>query len=331
MTTMETRPPRASVIIPVRNRRDLLVRTLDALDAQTYRDFEVVVVDDGSTDGAGELAAARTVAGRPVRVLRNTGRGAVAARTTAVHATTTPVLAFTDSDCEPDPDWLKAGMAAIGAGADLVHGRTIPERRIWPLERSVGQLDDGLFATCNALYRRDAFEAAGGFDNTAAGRLGFRHDENVRDMGFGEDTLLGWRTVRRGAAVVYEPGALVRHHVFPADYRDQLSRAWSLGAFPTLLREVPELQRTLVHHGVLFGPRDRRPVYATALALLSRRPIAVLAAGAWWAYTRGKEVRPAPTIPRHRKPVVLAQEMTIDVVAAVSLVAGSIRARKLLL
>ena len=328
---MENRPLRASVIIPVRDRRDLLSRTLDALDAQTYRDFEVVVVDDGSSDGAGEMAAARIVAGRPVRVLPNSGRGAVAARTAAVDATTTAVLAFTDSDCEPDPDWLRSGIAAIDAGADLVHGRTIPERRIWPLERSVGQEDDGLFATCNALYRRNAFEAAGGFDLRAAGRLGFRHEASVRDMGFGEDTLLGWRTVRRGGTVLYEPRALVRHHVFPADYRDQLSRAWSLGAFPALVREVPELQRTLVHHRVLFGPRDRRPVYATALALLSRRPLAVIAAGAWWAYTRGKEVRPAPTIPRHRKPVVLAQEMTIDVVAAASLVAGSIRARKLLL
>lgn len=328
---MTTPSPRASVIIPVRNRRDLLARTLDALDAQTVTDFEVVVVDDASTDGAGEMAAGRTVAGRPVRVLPCDGRGAVAARNTAIAATTTPILAFTDSDCEPDPDWFGAALAAIDAGADLVHGRTVPTRRVWPLERSVGQEDDGLFATCNALYRREAFEAAGGFDLAAAGRLGFRHDDNVRSMGFGEDTLLGWRLVRSGAAVVYQPDAVVRHHVFGADFRDQLSRAWSLGAFPTLLHEVPELRATLVHHGVLFGPRDRRPVYATALALASRRKGAVLAAGIWWAYVRGREVRPAPTIPRWRKPVVLAQEMVIDAVAATSLVAGSIRARSLLL
>jgi glycosyltransferase involved in cell wall biosynthesis len=324
-------PTRTCVIIPVRNRRDLLARTLDALNTQTADDFDVVVVDDGSTDGAGDLASSRTIADRPVRVLRTDGVGAVAARVLAIESSRSPVLAFTDSDCEPDPQWLEAGLAAIERGADLVHGRTIPARRLWPLERSVGQEDDGLFATCNAFYRREAYEASGGFDNRAADRLGFRHDENVRGTGFGEDTLLGWRTVRRGARVVYEPDALVRHHVFPADFRDQLSRAWSLGAFPALLREVPELHRTLVHGGVLFGPRDRRPVYATALALLTRRPVAIVAAGAWWAYVRGREVRPAPTIPRHRKPLVLAQEMTIDAVAAASLVAGSIRARHLLL
>lgn len=324
-------PPRASVIIPVRDRRDLLERTLDALGRQTCGDFEVVVIDDGSSDGAAELAASRTVAGRRVRVLPNGGRGAVAARETGVRATSSPVLVFTDSDCEPDPHWLEIGLAAVDAGADLVHGRTVPARRIWPLERSVGQENDGLFATCNVFYRREAFETSGGFDSDTGTRLGFRHDENVRGMGFGEDTLLGWRTVRRGAQVVYEPGALVLHHVFPADFRDQLSRAWSLGAFPRLLREVPELQSTLVRRRVLFGPRDRRPVYATAIALIARRPLPIAAAGAWWAYVRGREVRPAPTIPRHRKPLVLAQEMTIDVVAAASLVAGSIRARKLLL
>lgn len=317
------------MIIPVRNRRDLLVQTLDALDQQRCTDFEVVVVDDGSDDGSAD-AARRPVAGRPVRVMRSTGRGAVAARQTAIDATTTPVLAFTDSDCRPDPGWLQAGLAAIDAGADMVHGMTVPERWVGPLERSVGQVDDGLFATCNAFYRREAFEAAGGFDLGAAGRLGFRHDENVRGMGFGEDTLLGWRLVRSGATVVFEEEALVVHHVFPADFRDQLSRAWSLGAFPTLLREVPELRRTLVFRGVLFGPRDRRPVYATVAALASRRPLAVAAAGAWWALVRGREVRPAP-VPKERKPLLLAQEMVVDAVAAASLLAGSIRARTLLL
>lgn len=315
----------------MRNRRDLLDRTLAALDAQTYRDFEVVVIDDRSTDGAAELARSWEVAGRPVRVLANQGHGAVAARTTGIDTCSSRILAFTDSDCEPDPRWLEAGMKAIEAGADMVHGRTVPARRVWPLERSVGQEDDGLFATCNAFYRRDAFDAAGGFDVSAARRLGFRHDENVRGMGFGEDTLLGWRLVRSGAAVVYEREALVHHHVFPADFRDQLSRAWSLGAFPRLVHEAPELKRTLVRKGVQFGPRDRRPVYATAAALLTRKPAAVLAAGAWWAYTRGREIRPAPTFSRAQKPLVLAQEMLIDAVTATSLVLGSIRARTVLL
>lgn len=320
-----------AVIIPVRNRRDLLARTLDALDQQTHRDFEVVVIDDGSTDGADELAATRRVAGRPVRLLRNTGRGAVAARNTGIAATAAEVLAFTDSDCEPQPGWLAAGLPTLADGADMVHGRTIPARRVWPLERSVGQENDGLFATCNAFYRRDAFDAAGGFDGAAAGRLGFRHDENVKGTGFGEDTLLGWRLVRSGRRVVYQPEAVVVHHVFPPDFGDQLSRAWSLGAFPTLLREVPELRRTLVRQRVLFGPRDRRPVYATALALASRRPGAIVAAGAWWAYTRGREIRPAPVFSRAQKPLVLAEEMLIDAVTAASLVAGSVRARTVLL
>src|SRR3546814_7426509 len=66
---LATSPPEVSVVIPVKDRRDLLKRALAALDRQSFRDFEVIVVDDGSTDGADQLAAATTVAGRPVRQL----------------------------------------------------------------------------------------------------------------------------------------------------------------------------------------------------------------------------------------------------------------------
>src|SRR5688500_18796144 len=141
--------PAASVIIPVRNRRDLLERTLDALDRQTVADFEVIVVDDGSTDGCGELAAARTVHGRSVRVLDGGGRGAVHARQTGVACSSAGVLAFTDSDCEPEPGWLAAGLERIQAGADLVHGPTMPTRAVLPLERSVSERAGGLFPSCN--------------------------------------------------------------------------------------------------------------------------------------------------------------------------------------
>src|SRR5690606_14734702 len=111
--------PAVSVIIPVRNRRDLLRRTLEALDRQELRDFEVIVVDDGSTDGADAEAASAVVAGRPVRLLRNPGRGAVAARQAGVAAARADLLAFTDSDCEPAPAWLAVAVGHLGSGAHL--------------------------------------------------------------------------------------------------------------------------------------------------------------------------------------------------------------------
>ena len=72
--------PQVTVIVPVHNRRPLVRQLLDALAAQTYRDFEVAVVDDGSTDGAPDEVESDRAAGRRVRSLANTGSGAVAAR-----------------------------------------------------------------------------------------------------------------------------------------------------------------------------------------------------------------------------------------------------------
>src|SRR5205823_190465 len=114
---------RVSVVVPVRNRRALLRQLLDALAAQTYRDYEVIVVDDGSTDGARDEVAADAAAGRNARLVSNTGSGAVAGRCAGVARSTAEYLAFTDSDCFPHPGWLAAGVAALAG----------PARRPWRL------------------------------------------------------------------------------------------------------------------------------------------------------------------------------------------------------
>lgn len=317
--------PRVSVVVPVHNRRDLLAVVLDALDEQTYDDFEVIVVDDGSSDGAGDLAAMTLVHGRPVRVIRQEQQGAVAARITGVAASEAEILAFTDSDCRPLSDWLSAGIAAIDRGADVVHGVIHPERPVLPLERSVWQENDGLYATANVFYRRSAFDAVGGFDAGAASRWGFRITPRARGLGFGEDTLLGWKVARRGVSI-YEESAEVLHHVFHADFREWLSRSWQMGAFPWLLREVPEIKGTFLRRGILFGPRTRVPAYATIGALTTRRPRLVAVAAGWWAWTRFREVRHAP-LPWRRRLMLVPMEMATDVVACVSLTAGSVQAR----
>jgi glycosyltransferase involved in cell wall biosynthesis len=321
--------PRVSVVVPVRDRRALLEELLDALDAQEFRDFSVVVVDDGSTDGSAEVAEARTVAGRPVLVVRQETAGAVAARSAGVQAAEGPVLAFTDSDCRPAPGWLAAAMAAVDAGADLVHGRTEPTRPLRPLERSVDAGGEGLFATCNVVYRSSTFEAVGGFDPGAASRLGFRPDSRARGLGFGEDTLLGWRAVRAGADVRYVPEAIVHHHVSRPGFVEAGSRCWMAGAFPELVRAVPELRRTMIRRGVLLG-RNRVPAYAATAALLARRPVAAAGAVAWWAALRYRELGGGVS-PAGDRLAALPAEMALDLITGAALVVGSIRSRTVVL
>jgi glycosyltransferase involved in cell wall biosynthesis len=323
--------PLVSVVIPVRNRRDLLVACLDSLAAQTYDRFEVVVVDDGSTDGSDKAAEEHDLGGRPITVVRlgDSGRGAVAARTAGVDAASGDVLAFTDSDCVPAPDWVERGMAAINGGLGVVQGRTESSRPRRPTERSMWvSSDNGLFPTCNVFYRRDEFDRAGGFDPTLAATLGFNVGDRAQGLGMGEDTMLGWR-VRRAAGGAYADDVLVRHHVFPPDWADAVSRSLQAGGFPALVREVPELRDTLLT-GRVFQGTARIPLYAAAGLLAARRPkLAAVAAGVWahghWRHTA------ATMGGRRRRVAVMPWLLTVDVIEAAALMAGSVRSRSLVL
>jgi glycosyltransferase involved in cell wall biosynthesis len=324
------RPPKISVVVPVKDRRALLRQLLDSLAAQTFTDFEVIVVDDGSRDGTADEARADATAGRPVRVISNEGVGAYAGRRTGVAHSHAPYLAFTDSDCVAEPGWLAAGVAALDGGADVANGFTAPTRHPGPLERTMWSGEEGLYPTCNVFYRRSAYDRVGGFDPRAADRFGFRPGTRARSMGFGEDTLLGW-SVRRAGRAAFVPEAVVRHEVLAPDLGDAFRRTWMMVAFPALFREVPELRRTsLVRHGILLSTPDRRPVYATLAALLSRRPVPVMAAGAWWVATRVRGVQGGPGT-RPQRLEGLAVALGLDLVAAAALGVGSARYRTLVL
>lgn len=324
------RIPRVSVIVPVRDRHDLLRDLLDAMAKQTYRDFELIVVDDGSSDGSGDEARSAAGRGLAVRVERTTGIGAVAARSLGVARARSDLLAFTDSDCVPDPGWLAAGVAALESGADIVAGATTAIRPPHVLERTVyEEVDDGLCATCNVFYRREAFERAGGF-REAGRRLGFRFNRRARKLGFGEDTLLAWR-VRRSGRFEFVPDALVRHAVLRPSVREILWRTWVAGAFPALVRDVPELRALLLRGRIWLGPPRRLPVYALIpAAAVPWRVWMLPAVGAWWLASTTMAMRRSRGS-RKRRLMAIPVEMAVDLITGMALVAGSIRARTLVL
>jgi len=319
--------PSVSVIVPVKDRREMLAALLKALAAQSYRDFEVVVVDDGSTDGSGNEAKAAS-AWLPVRVVRTDGVGAVEARKRGIAASEGAILAFTDSDCVPDPLWLECAVAGFADGVDLVQGRTEAARSVGLLERTVWVTrEDGLYATCNVLYRRDAFERAGGFDD-AGTLLGFRPGAFGRGLGFGEDVMLGWKLARQGRTR-FVPEAIVRHEVVRPPTTELVRRAWMAGAFPALVRQVPELRKTQLQDRVFLG-RRRIPMYATiAAALLGYRGLALLGL-VWWVGLRSRDALRGERVPVKAARGV-AVECALDVVTAAALVAGSVRARNVVL
>src|SRR5579871_4583516 len=121
MPTDSADSPKISVIIPHYNDLKSLDRCLQALDQQSFpkSDFEIIIGDNNSPEG--EDAVARTIAGRGrLVVIRERGPGP--ARNGAVAAATGEILAFTDCDCSPHPDWLAAGLRALQT-FDFVGGR----------------------------------------------------------------------------------------------------------------------------------------------------------------------------------------------------------------
>lgn len=322
--------PRVSVVVPVKDRRELLELLLGSLDRQSYRDFEVIVVDDSSAPGALDGIDERIVAGAPITLLRNAGVGAVAARRTGVEASHGEILAFIDSDCQASPRWIECGVAALDAGADLVNGPTRPQRLPRWGERSVWSGREGLYPTCNMFYRRDAYDSVGGFDDSAVRGLGFRFDRRAKGLGLGEDTILAWRLIRAGARRAFAEDAVVEHHVFAVDTQETLSRELMIGAFPALVREVPELRRTLLKRGVMLGPPNRVPIYAMLLFSMLGWTGWVPVGLACWIALRLRRDPTSEQLALERMSH-LPMQFAVDATGALALLLGSVKARRLVL
>ena len=129
-------PPRVSVIIPLYNKAAHVRRSLDSVAAQTFRDFEVIVVDDGSTDG-GERAAAEYADAR-FRLVSQKNAGPGAARNRGIREASGGLLAFLDADDEWLPEYLARGVrlldetgAAAVASCYFQHPPGVSRERLW--------------------------------------------------------------------------------------------------------------------------------------------------------------------------------------------------------
>jgi GT2 family glycosyltransferase len=209
-------PMTVSVVIPVLDAARTLPRTLGALAALEPAPDEIVFVDNGSTDDTRaqlDAFAAATVRTK-VLTLSEPRRGASVARNTGARAAAGDLIAFTDADCCPRPDWLAALLAPLAeAGVGGVAGRLLstPPAGIVETFGSLFTLQApaaasrhsrwtpwaGGFPTANLAVRRDLLRRLGGFDESVAI--------------YGEDYDLCARIYATGAAIVYTPAAGVEH------------------------------------------------------------------------------------------------------------------------
>ena len=201
---------RFSVVIPTFNRQATLRQTLAALVSQDYSDAEIIVVDDGSTDGTGDMIAHEFPT---VRYLRQANRGPAAARNFGIRESTGDLVAFTDDDCLPPRDWLTRlaegytrypQVAGVGGGL-IAPAESLASNIFARYERYIGR----------AVYAVGEQEYLGGFECPAGGTANMSYRRTMLNEigGFderfpvaaGEDADLKLRICQRGRRLLYVP------------------------------------------------------------------------------------------------------------------------------
>jgi glycosyltransferase involved in cell wall biosynthesis len=197
--------PHVSVVVCTRNGAATLADCLDGVARLRYPSFELIVVDDGSTDASAEIAAAFGA-----RVITTENRGLSAARNTGLEAARGKIVAYLDDDARPDPDWLRFLAATFRTTTHAaVGGPNLPPPDDGAVAACVANAPGGpvhvlLSDTeaehipgCNMAYRRTELVAIGGFD--------------PRFRIAGDDVDVCWRLQERGSTLGFHPAATVWH------------------------------------------------------------------------------------------------------------------------
>ncbi len=207
--------PFVSVTVCVRNGAHWIEGCLDSLLEQTYPSFEVLVVNDGSTDGAEEILARyhdpEGANGTPVRVHHQPPLGLSAGRQWAVEHAIGEWVAITDIDVRPEPDWI-ANMVAQIAPVDE------QERVVAVTGRTVFEQADDLVSRLRSVEIAAKYRARPRRTSLANGPCSMFHRASLNEVGgfnpawyHAEDMEVSLRLNQAGGTIVYARDALVKH------------------------------------------------------------------------------------------------------------------------
>src|SRR5438046_405013 len=211
------RTPRVSVVVCAYNAERTMDACLESLRTLNYPDYEVIVVNDGSKDRTLEISERHKAVydadpgGPRMVIISQENKGLSVARNVGAQAATGEIVAYTDSDCVPDPDWLaflvykfvRSGFVAVG-------GPNFPPPEPYLVPAAVAAspggpthvlLNDEVAARipgCNMAFTKKALEEIGGFEPVFAAA--------------GDDVDLCWRLQNRGYPIGFSPAATVWHY-----------------------------------------------------------------------------------------------------------------------
>ncbi|MEY2577031.1 MAG: hypothetical protein QOF80_2518 [Verrucomicrobiota bacterium] len=244
--------PFVSIIVCSYNGAKTLAECLESLGRIDYPNYEVILVDDGSTDNTPEIAARFP----DIRYVHQTNHGLSHARNHGARISKGEIFAYTDSDCMADPDWLYYLLTTLLGGdyAGVGGPNVSPPAQNWvqacvaaaPGGPSHVLLTDTVaehIPGCNMAWYRWAFENVGGFDPEY-------HKA-------GDDVDFCWRVQQAGHAIAFSPTAVVWHH-----------RRFTLRAFRKQQEGYGEAESLLrFKHLIFFGPTGtakwRGQIYGT--------------------------------------------------------------------
>ncbi|MGH8100616.1 MAG: glycosyltransferase, partial [Chthoniobacterales bacterium] len=233
------RTPSVSIIVCSYNGAKTLAACLQSFGRLNYPDYEVILVDDGSTDDTAYVAGQFPT----VRYIRQNNHGLSHARNTGAAAAKGEVLVYTDSDCMADADWLYylIGTLVSSDYAGVGGPNVPPPAKNWvqacvaaaPGGPSHVLLTDTVaehIPGCNMAFYRWAFDNVGGFD--------------AEYRKAGDDVDFCWRIQQAGGVIAFSPAAMVWHH-----------RRFTLRAFIKQQQGYGEAESLLrFKHLIFFGP-----------------------------------------------------------------------------
>ena len=271
------RAPTVSVVMPLYNKVDYVEAAIRSVLEQTFTDLEIVVVDDGSTDGSG--AVMQRLDDPRIRLLHQENAGAPAARNAGIAAARGRWVAFLDADDTWRPDKLARQLAVLAREPDLVWaagayvwikpGARVIERNLADQSwfRSPEVLEDGLVALTNPLHlwtgtimvRRNVLVQVGGFDTS---------------FPMGQDVLMWSRIAAR-----HPPLAYVRTPI--ADYRSHVAGSLTRIQVTPGVVSIPHLARQLLALGSALSPERAELLRRQAEGQLVVRAKREIVGGYW--------------------------------------------------
>jgi len=241
--------PKISVIIPTKNRADMLTRFLPTLAEQTTQEpYEIIIVDNGSTDSTRQTVNEFSRRWTFIRLIEELNPGSASACHAGAVAARSPLIMFVDDDMEAVPELIEQHLAAHKQNPGVcVLGQILSAQGKHPFERMLAYIFDGPRKTLgnrepeasdywsgNVSMPRELYLGLGGYDQVFA------------KLGYGKDIDFGKRLLESGGKMVFVPEA-VTYHNFSERFGERLRKGYRAGIAYGYVKEnypnmpVPEI------------------------------------------------------------------------------------------